>query len=116
MIRFLPRTGRVLVLAVTTMMAALPLTASPQAAAAKPATPPPDSARKPATTPAAELVDINTASVEQLMALPGIGDVYAKKIVDGRPYKSKFELVTRRIIPRTIYSKMRELVIAKQQK
>jgi len=116
MIRFLPRTGRVLVLAVTTLTAALPLTASPQAATAKPVTPRHDSASKPDTAPAAELVDINTASVEQLMALPGIGDVYAKKIVDGRPYKTKYELVTRKIIPRTVYSKMRELVIAKQPK
>jgi competence protein ComEA len=116
MIRLLHRTSRVLVLAVTTMTAALPLTASPQAATAKPATPQHASAPKPARTPAAELVDINSASVEQLMALPGIGDVYAKKIVDGRPYKSKFELVTRKIIPRTTYSKMRELVTAKQPK
>src|SRR5207249_5604916 len=69
MIRFRHRTGRMLVLAVTTMTAALPLTASPQAATARPATPQHDSAPKPATTPAAELVDINTASVEQLMAL-----------------------------------------------
>ena len=116
MIRFLPRTGRVLVLAVTTLTAALPLTASPQAATAKPVTPRHDSAPKPDTAPAAELVDINTASVEQLMALPGIGYVYAKKIVDGRPYKTKYELVTRKIIPRTVYSKMRALVIAKQPK
>ena len=79
------------------------------AAAAKPAAPP-----KPATASAADLVDINTASVEELMALPGIADVYARKIVAGRPYKSKFELATRRIIPRSTYSKMRELVIAKQ--
>jgi DNA uptake protein ComE-like DNA-binding protein len=113
MIRRLLRAGRVLALAAAAALAALALTASPQAAVAKPAAPPAAST-KPAAVPAADLVDINTASVEELMALPGIGDVYARKIVAGRPYKSKFELATRRIIPRSTYSKMRELVIAKQ--
>jgi DNA uptake protein ComE-like DNA-binding protein len=47
--------------------------------------------------------------------LPGIGEIYAKKIAAGRSYKSKYELVTRRIVPRSTYSKMRELVIAKQK-
>jgi len=116
MIRFLRRTVRALVLVVTATAAVMPLAASPQAGAAKPVEPQHASAPKPAATPAADLVDINTASVEQLTALPGIGEIYAKKIVDGRPYKSKHELVTRRIIPRTIYSKVRELVIAKQPK
>ena len=116
MIRFLLRTGRVLALAAAATMAVMPLTVSAQSGAARPARPAHASAPQPAAIPAADLVDLNTASIEQLMALPGIGDVYAKKIVDGRPYKSKYELVTRKIIPRTTYSKMRELVIAKQQK
>jgi DNA uptake protein ComE-like DNA-binding protein len=117
MIRRLLRAGRVLAL-VAAALAALPRTASPQATAAKPAAKPaahPAASAKTAAVPAADLVDINTAPVEQLMALPGIGDAYAKKIVAGRPYKSKYELVTRRIIPRSTYSKMRELVIAKQE-
>lgn len=116
MIGFLRRTGRALVLIVTATTAAMSLAASPQGSPAKPATPPQASAPQPASTPAAELVDINTASVEQLTTLPGIGEIYAKKIVAGRPYKSKFELATRKIIPRTVYSKVRDLVIAKQPK
>jgi DNA uptake protein ComE-like DNA-binding protein len=114
MIRRLIRPGRVLALVAAAGLAALPLAASPQATAAKPAAHSAASAKQ-ATAPAVDLVDINTASVEELTALPGIGEIYAKKIVAGRPYKSKYELVTRRIIPRSTYSKMRELVIAKQK-
>ncbi len=60
----------------------------------------------------ADLVDINAASKEELTALAGIGDAYSQKIIDGRPYNTKHDLVTRKIIPQATYDQVKDKIIA----
>ena len=85
-------------------------TAFGQATKSTPAAP---AAPAKAAQAAVEKLDINTATKEQLQKLPGIGEAYSQKIIDGRPYKAKNELTQKKIIPEATYSKITDLIIAK---
>lgn len=94
------------------LASALTYAAEKKEAPVKPAAP----AVEKAALVKAELLDINTATEAQLKALPGIGEAYSKKIIAGRPYVKKDHLVSKKIVPKPTYDKIKDLIIAKQPK
>lgn len=109
------------VLALAVSVCSLPVMAQGTAPAAKPMAKPevakseaPKAEHKQAAPVAKELLDINTATLEQLEALPSVGKAYAEKIIAGRPYKMKSDLNSRKIVPGSVYNKIKGDIVAKQ--
>ena len=98
------------------LLAAALLLTLPLGAVAQKATTKAASAAKTAAATTTDKLDINTATADQLKAFPGIGDAYSKRIIDGRPYTAKNQLVTRGILPQATYNKIKDQIIASHPK
>jgi len=101
---------RLLAVSIAFIGLALPQAPAPKSHGATGATTATAAAKKP------DLLDINSASKEDLDALPGIGSVYSQKIIDGRPYRAKTDLVNKKIIPQSTYNKIKDQIVARQKK
>jgi DNA uptake protein ComE-like DNA-binding protein len=107
---------RVVAVIVAVFFAATAGWAADPKAAAKAAPAPEKKVEKKADPKAAELIDLNTATKEQLMTLPGVGEVTAQQIIKNRPYAKKDQLKSKKIVSDQGYDKIKDKIIAKQAK
>ncbi len=110
--RFARITSAILSMAASTLLTVLPAYAAQNKPTAKPSAA--TAAVSKSTAPSAKPVDINSATADELKALPGIGDAYSQKIIAGRPYANKTQLKSKGIVPAATYDKISGLVVAKQ--
>ena len=107
------RLGRYLGAIGLSMLLALPVVAQTPSPSKSPAAAPNAAAK--ATQPAGRLVDINSASAEELDKLPGVGPARARAIIANRPYGGKDDLNNRKIIPPNVYNQIKDKIIARQK-
>ncbi len=106
---------RILLILTSGLLAAGLLTATDSGIPGKVQEKKPGAAAQAAKDAVSGQLDLNSATADQLKALPGIGEAYAAKIIQGRPYRAKNELVSRKIIPEATYEKIKDRVIARQK-
>jgi DNA uptake protein ComE-like DNA-binding protein len=115
LMRYLAAIGLSVLLAVPV---AAQTTSTSKSSSSPTATKPDTTSKSPATTgskPSGGLVDINSASAEELDKLPGVGPVRAKAIIAGRPYSGKDDLTQRKVIPPNVYAQIKDKIIARQK-
>lgn len=110
------RLGRWLLIAIASLaLSAAPLPQAKGGAVKKAETKTAQKSGKPAAKPGG-MVDINSATEQELRQLPGIGEAYASKIIQNRPYRGKNDLVRKKVIPEATYDKVKDRIVATQKK